>query len=178
MMRRVYRKINETDRALASKIDAQYASASGPRPDPPAKRSRTNLFRQGQVGTAATSAQPSADDEDTKDAVDRELEAFAEIRKSPVQLPEDRKDGRDPLVGYFYDLPGFILLKLVACCVLGGMASEANIERVFSIMGKIITPQRSNLDADKVEAIIYVIQNRELLSLDELIAATKAVMFG
>jgi len=58
------------------------------------------------------------------------------------------------------------------------MASEANIERVFSVMGEIITPQRSTLDADKVEAMIYVIQNLNILSLEELIAATKAVMFN
>jgi len=58
------------------------------------------------------------------------------------------------------------------------MASEANIERVFSVMGEIITPQRSTLDADKVEAMIYVIQNLNILSLEELIAATKTAMFN
>mmetsp|Transcript_31572 Transcript_31572/g.101336 ORF Transcript_31572/g.101336 Transcript_31572/m.101336 type:complete len:139 (+) Transcript_31572:2516-2932(+) len=138
------------------------------------------MFSRGVVGAPPSEPAPSETDEQPLTAVDAEFQAFLNLRRTscPVQLPEVRKDGRDPLLGYYYDLPNFILLKLVVYCVLGGMASEANIERVFSVMGEIITPQRSTLDADKVEAMIYVTQNLNILSLEELIAATKAVMFN
>ena len=69
------------------------------------------------------------------------------------------------------------MLKILVCGILGGMASEANIERVFSIMGKIVSPGRSSLDADKVEAMTFVSQNISLLGRERLVELVKTSLF-
>jgi len=44
-------------------------------------------------------------------------------------------------------------------------------------MGKILAPQRATLDADKVEALIFIHQNIKLLSLAELIELTTNTLY-
>ena len=77
-------------------------------------------------------------------------------------LPEASKDD-DILKWWKFYSEGFPILSSVARAILAIPASSAKSERVFSTSGNTVTTKRTNLDPDKVEDLVTIACNLELL---------------
>ena len=77
-------------------------------------------------------------------------------------LSEASKDD-DILKWWKFYSEGFPILSSVARAILAIPASSAKSERVFSTSGNTVTTNGTNLDPDKVEDLVTIACNLELL---------------
>ena len=77
-------------------------------------------------------------------------------------LSEASKDD-DILKWWKFYSEGLPILSSVARAILAIPASSAKSERMFSTSGNMVTTKRTNLDPDKVEDLVTITCNLELL---------------
>ena len=88
-----------------------------------------------------------------------ERERFLNIGKADMKLAQDTSGRFDVLKLYALRKLEFPIHFVLALCFFGALSSEANVERVFSYTGGVMSAKRASLSAAMLQAMVFVSQN-------------------
>ena len=111
----------------------------------------------------------AGDDDDDDDGVDEtehrsisravERERFLKIGTTDLKKAHNSSGRFDVLKFYAIHKREFPIHFVLALCFFGALCSEANVERVFSYTGGVMSAKRASLSAAMLQAMVFVSQN-------------------